>query len=51
MRSPLLKILVCYHRISPIIANEILQPILVGAKNATKGEGDHPSGRYILLCG
>lgn len=36
MRSPLLKILVCYHRISPIIANEILQPILVGAKNAPK---------------
>ncbi len=36
MRSPLLKILVCYHKISPIIANEILQPILVGAKNAPK---------------
>ncbi|RDU60453.1 DUF4422 domain-containing protein [Helicobacter marmotae] len=28
-------ILVCYHKISPIIANEVLQPILVGAEYAS----------------
>ncbi len=32
--SPRVKILVCYHKISPIIANEVLQPILVGAAQA-----------------
>ncbi|WP_334087062.1 DUF4422 domain-containing protein, partial [Helicobacter typhlonius] len=32
--SPRVKILVCYHKISPIIANEVLQPILVGAVQA-----------------
>ena len=32
--SPRVKILVCYHKVSPIIANEILQPILVGATQA-----------------
>ncbi|MCX2717307.1 hypothetical protein OQH61_06105 [Helicobacter sp. MIT 21-1697] len=34
--SPRVKILICYHKPSPIIANEVLQPILVGAKNAPK---------------
>ena len=29
-----IKILVCYHKISPIISNEVLQPILLGAANA-----------------
>ncbi|WP_276897553.1 DUF4422 domain-containing protein [Helicobacter japonicus] len=29
-----IKILVCYHKVSPIIANECLQPILLGAENA-----------------
>ncbi|WP_304477142.1 DUF4422 domain-containing protein, partial [uncultured Helicobacter sp.] len=29
-----IKILVCYHKVSPIIANEVLQPILLGAENA-----------------
>lgn len=29
-----IKILVCYHKISPIIGNEVLQPILLGAANA-----------------
>ncbi|RDU60455.1 hypothetical protein [Helicobacter marmotae] len=36
MASPQVTILVCYHKISPIIANEVLQPILVGAACATK---------------
>lgn len=36
MPSPQVKILVCYHRLSPIIANEVLQPILVGTQFATK---------------
>ncbi len=36
MSSPQVKILVCYHRLSPIIANEVLQPILVGTQFATK---------------
>ncbi|TLD80474.1 DUF4422 domain-containing protein [Helicobacter sp. MIT 05-5293] len=30
-----MSILVCYHKPSPIIANKILKPILVGAKNAS----------------
>ena len=34
MSNPYIQILVCYHKPSPIIANEILKPILVGAKNA-----------------
>ncbi|TLD80475.1 DUF4422 domain-containing protein [Helicobacter sp. MIT 05-5293] len=29
-----IKILVCYHKPSPIIANEVLQPILLGAQGA-----------------
>ncbi len=29
-----IKILVCYHKLSPIIANKIMQPILVGAKRS-----------------
>lgn len=31
-----IKILVCYHKPSPIIANEVLRPILLGASNAKK---------------
>ncbi|TLD96176.1 DUF4422 domain-containing protein [Helicobacter jaachi] len=30
-----IKILVCYHKPQPIIANQILQPILLGAKQAS----------------
>lgn len=30
------KIFICYHKKAPIIANEILCPILLGAESATK---------------
>lgn len=35
-KSAKVKILVCYHKKSPIIANEILSPILVGASKTSK---------------
>lgn len=36
MSAPKVKILVCYHKVSPIIANEVLQPILLGAESGDK---------------
>ena len=34
--SPKVKILICYHKVSPIIANDFLAPILLGAESAPK---------------
>ena len=36
MSAPKVKILVCYHKVSPIIANEVLRPILLGAESGDK---------------
>ncbi|MCX2717305.1 DUF4422 domain-containing protein [Helicobacter sp. MIT 21-1697] len=41
-----IKILVCYHKISPIIGNDVLQPILLGAANAS----EYTIGGLQTLC-
>ncbi len=41
-----IKILVCYHKVSPIIGNDVLQPILLGAANAS----EYTIGGLKTLC-